>query len=1054
MTKGAPDGTEEDISDTGPVSISDVLSRQPSPKSIAPPTSTPAVLPFESLDPLVFERLVAEAALCVFNLDDVQAYGRTGQYQAGLDIVGWKSGVQIVYQVRRIESITPTALENAVRDYANPSRKEKGKTVSLNRPFPEAHEFVLVTGCSNRDTAVTLKLAELKNEFSGDFTPRLIDAHALSSHLRHYGAIVGGYFGEHWAREFCGYNRPIRPGIGNSAGLIDDPLTAIGRRKDFDNAQSISDTAPLEAAQTYDDISAELHARALPFADIVRDEATRLIGNAGESQIAFDRLASDAITAIEGCQFFGEKRRRLQDLATECSRDDNDSVLKLLVHADQWYENGIEVDDVAPIVDGLVTTGNEHAGRLALLLAEQILTDEDDRDDKTAVLTFLKSVPNPTTTHERVRLLCTIADLEILDGTASVSAYDEVRDQSYTDDGIRALIERRYGRAAAAEDRTTAAINAYRRAVTHGWHADMGGDVRDALRSIASVAPPGLFPNFNPLPQRVMSSAKSISNRRRLIQGKDTAEAVALQHLVDNKVADAIRWTHHWLRLERTSGNECDERRARKFLAQAMEAGLRPEFAIRQRVVAANRQSALSSSNLLSQFIDVSAYLSSPSALQRACAADVVGQTADFIPDAAIDRIAAALQRVFARSADPTNAVDADDAVASLGAIASLGSRLPEAVVVQVLPVALKLIPRDENHYRFIDEQLIDFLIAVVRSDPHHRKTAVDGLAEMVRIDAGRTTSRVERSLADIALMREALQMLVDEHQNRGAANILATWGVSTDVSVEHTQSLAESLMSEQLNVPRTSHVEGYSCTLISTALSSALDNGNDPRAKALVRQWQEHLLERIKDMHLSASERADAASGLRQLVEHTDSDNRDEIVSDTLRLVDEPTLNRFDIEARATIKDPAARFKLSSGGPHFEAELLWTAAIAAQNRTQREAVTERLRRQLRQVSGDAGGSDALARACVAVQAYSLVVELSVSPNVSFRKAACVLWSGDSEPDPTLGDFLSNDPHVGVRATLARALAEKPLHGPRFEAIHHRLRTDPSAMVRGQSTDS
>src|SRR6266568_4408514 len=98
----------------------DVLAgRQAGP--LSPPMAQTVLLPLHELDPGVFERVVVELAWRVENARDVQLYGRRGQKQYGLDVVGTdRSGDRFVYQARRLGMLTPSGIRQAVVDYAGP----------------------------------------------------------------------------------------------------------------------------------------------------------------------------------------------------------------------------------------------------------------------------------------------------------------------------------------------------------------------------------------------------------------------------------------------------------------------------------------------------------------------------------------------------------------------------------------------------------------------------------------------------------------------------------------------------------------------------------------------------------------------------------------------------------------------------------------------------------------------------------------------------------------------------------------------------------------------
>ncbi len=75
-------------------------------------------------------------------------------------------------------------------------------------------------------------------------------------------------------------------------------------------------------------------------------------------------------------------------------------------------------------------------------------------------------------------------------------------------------------------------------------------------RSITQVNP--LF-GPNTVASLAMAGARATTNRDQLISGAGQANINALDNIVSADVPDAVRWAHHWLRLERISGAERDE---------------------------------------------------------------------------------------------------------------------------------------------------------------------------------------------------------------------------------------------------------------------------------------------------------------------------------------------------------------------------------------------------------------------------------------------------------------------------------------------------------------
>ncbi len=120
----------------------------------------------------------------------------------------------------------------------------------------------------------------------------------------------------------------------------------------------------------------------------------------------------------------------------------------------------------------------------------------------------------------------------------------------------------------------------------------------------------------------------------------------------------------------------------------------------------------------LKEFLDVTQHFASPSESRRAAAASAVAATVDLLPDADVDRVADSLASLFLTATDPAR-IDTDDAIASLDAIGALSERLPEDVASQIHGAAAELVPRENNQYRYIDSELLNYFMVVAQYHPH-----------------------------------------------------------------------------------------------------------------------------------------------------------------------------------------------------------------------------------------------------------------------------------------------------------------------------------------------
>ncbi|MDF3148775.1 ATP-binding protein [Streptomyces sp. T21Q-yed] len=147
------------------------------------------------------EHLILALALEVDRASEARRFGRSGQAQQGVDVVGFFDGASsTVYQAKRYEKFTPSVLRQAVADYAGGPR-----------PF-DARRLVVVTTASVRDTALDLELVKQRGRHP-DLLIELWGQEQLSDMLFSLPDVVRRFFGEATMRDFCRpvSSEPVRP---------------------------------------------------------------------------------------------------------------------------------------------------------------------------------------------------------------------------------------------------------------------------------------------------------------------------------------------------------------------------------------------------------------------------------------------------------------------------------------------------------------------------------------------------------------------------------------------------------------------------------------------------------------------------------------------------------------------------------------------------------------------------------------------------------------------------------------------------------------------------
>lgn len=164
------------------------------PPHLPPPltVTAPLQLQVEQLTWESLEHLIVALAREVEGATRSRLYGRKGQKQHGIDVVGYfDDGSLTVYQSKRWQSFTADALSDAVRMY-----------VEGSRPF-DATRFVLVTTAYIGDTAVEDRLHQLRTDYH-PLDIELWGPQQLSDLLFPQRTLVARFFGPTTANAFCG----------------------------------------------------------------------------------------------------------------------------------------------------------------------------------------------------------------------------------------------------------------------------------------------------------------------------------------------------------------------------------------------------------------------------------------------------------------------------------------------------------------------------------------------------------------------------------------------------------------------------------------------------------------------------------------------------------------------------------------------------------------------------------------------------------------------------------------------------------------------------------
>lgn len=333
-------------------------------------------LPLSDLSPEVFERVVVEFAWFVEGLRNVHLYGRRGQKQHGLDVVGTaRDDVTVVYQAKRFQTITFQQILDAVELYAG-----KPDTDSGDLPLRQfaAGRFVLVTSASiDVDTALTDELHNLGQQYRGyGIEIDVYGAEHLSRALRDASGLVHAVFGPEWARALCGVEAPPQAaGVPSPFGLLEDPLDELDLSGAPDRARQLAAEAPELAANLLTSVASELRSAGYSgHADMLVREAAAILINGEYLAAAFDiTWPIDLSQLLQGSAHGpGNLREWREPLAGDAPRTARLEILNALTG---WYNCEIDLVGIVDGLDVLRSTEDADYGILACVAMEQALAD-------------------------------------------------------------------------------------------------------------------------------------------------------------------------------------------------------------------------------------------------------------------------------------------------------------------------------------------------------------------------------------------------------------------------------------------------------------------------------------------------------------------------------------------------------------------------------------------------------------------------------------------------------------------------------------------------------
>lgn len=166
---------------------------------IVPPRTVAGQQPeYSRLDPLTFQELCRDILQTESDLLNVQVYGRSGQWQRGIDILADRRSPPglVAGQCKRVQVVTPPVVRGAIKEFLK--FKDYWKSQGVDR-------FILFVSSDATDTKVHAEVSRQKRRLirSGINFELWSDA-TLTSRLHAHRGLVTFYLTPEWADIICG----------------------------------------------------------------------------------------------------------------------------------------------------------------------------------------------------------------------------------------------------------------------------------------------------------------------------------------------------------------------------------------------------------------------------------------------------------------------------------------------------------------------------------------------------------------------------------------------------------------------------------------------------------------------------------------------------------------------------------------------------------------------------------------------------------------------------------------------------------------------------------
>ena len=984
-------------------------------------------LPTSDLSWETFEKLVFFIVKEVEGGMDFRLYGKRGQAQHGIDIVGFFEGGRppTVYQAKRYQEFSERVLEEAVQKYADGIR-----------PF-EADRLVVAVACEATDTKIVKKLRDLRDTYP-DITIELWDRENMSEKLRTYPWIIDRFFGRVWSTLVGGgdvYTSPVGMGIEADA-ILRGPIRHLDLADEVSQAEKEMGTNPKSASGRFERIASQLEESPFTaYAVRFRKHQAHALQKAGDLTTSARIRVDAAWNLIDYADLWAARglvmdiNRMPGELPGELGRSVEmlSAVVGWRLNYDRVFEHLIEAFDE-------LRGSDPHRDRAALVLAEEAIAYRRFEVVRYRASSFLNIASTQTQNRTgqliSARLRCCVADATGDWGELSTTAR-----QAY-ELPTAALVHARHARFLALKREPDRAKQSYLDAIQYSTLESNYGDAADwsyALRTVHYRYDESPNPRLNDFHYDAQALKACGEARVLAPAGSRTRAHVRMN---SRKWPDALEALRQYIWHSTVSASWAEESEAHRMLGDLFVETNRYSEAMSHYIFAGAGDRA---KDVAVQFpedtLEFPPSLEGSPRWERATAFSLVANLADWLTDRdAASWAGVALQDALA--SPPSSYWSSHVYQVSAEAFAAVAELATKEDATRFLEHIAKNPHQLGKTFR--DKAIVKALFGIARSHTNIRKRAISLVMDILLL-AGDGAHMMQWSQGRDVLSEEkqvVTSKMEDAARSGNTTACLVLIDAECDLTpvVEHAKA--------RLEIAIAAPQPGKTETEITIAHDGVLIEALDQRDKCT---FVEVMLRMVTNPTQPLKNKRRALMAAAWLVRDLPETNRNRVFSIAVDTARGERYHEGPKQSANWKSDSLDRFQINLGPEDPQGEGLFCAACSATSDEQTAMIRQLVIDLLQKKDDLTGYRAARSMAFLPPKTFAQdIAMLSSHSNHWARSGAAIVWVKAHNPDPEIGNQLAADPDPTVRQWLASSLRDVPQH----ESVRQVLLKDPRRSVR------